>query len=106
MRLRRCRRGGGLVGVRTSHVPDDHDVLIEVADNGPGMTPETAGRMMTAGAAADGRPWSGLALARAIAEKHGGRLDLLSRPGQGTIVQIRLPQHRELTGASRPIDAG
>jgi two-component system cell cycle sensor histidine kinase PleC len=62
--------------------------------------------MMTAGAAADGRPWSGLALARAIAEKHGGRLDLLSRPGQGTIVQIRLPQHRELTGASPPIDAG
>ena len=86
---------GGLVGVRTSHVPDDHDILIEVADNGPGMTPETVGRMMTAGAVADGRPWSGLALARAIVEKHGGRLDLLSQPGQGTIVQIRLPQHRE-----------
>jgi len=33
----------------------------------------------------------GLALVRAIVERHGGRVTLRSREGQGTVVTMRLP---------------
>ena len=33
----------------------------------------------------------GLALTKQIVEEHGGRIELTSEPGQGTLVQIRLP---------------
>ncbi|HMA13643.1 MAG: sensor histidine kinase [Bacteroidota bacterium] len=38
----------------------------------------------------------GLPLAKALAELHGGTLDLESEPGQGTTVTLRLPAHRTL----------
>lgn len=38
----------------------------------------------------------GLPIARAMIERHGGRLDLASMPGQGTIATIRLPPERLL----------
>jgi len=45
------------------------------------------------GQGARGTPGSGLglALARAIVERHGGRVTLRSRVGQGTVVVVRLP---------------
>jgi two-component system NtrC family sensor kinase len=33
----------------------------------------------------------GLALTKQIVEEHGGRIELTSEPGQGTLVRIRLP---------------
>jgi len=43
----------------------------------------------------------GLPLSKALAELHGGTLDLQSEPGKGTTVTLRLPAHRVLpvTGA-------
>jgi two-component system OmpR family sensor kinase len=45
------------------------------------------------GQGARGVPGSGLGLAlvRAIVERHGGRVTLRSRAGQGTVVTMRLP---------------
>jgi two-component system OmpR family sensor kinase len=71
-------------------------VVIEVADTGPGILKEEISRVweeLYRGQGARGIPGSGLglALARAIVERHGGRVTLRSREGQGTVVTMRLP---------------
>jgi two-component system OmpR family sensor kinase len=71
-------------------------VVIEVADTGPGIPKEEAPRVweeLYRGQGARGVPGSGLGLAlvRAIVERHGGRVTLRSRVGQGTVVTMRLP---------------
>jgi two-component system OmpR family sensor kinase len=71
-------------------------VVIEVADTGPGILEEEVSRVweeLYRGQGARGVPGSGLGLAlvRAIVERHGGRVTLRSREGQGTVVTMRLP---------------
>jgi two-component system OmpR family sensor kinase len=71
-------------------------VAIEVADTGPGIPQEELPRVweeLYRGQGAQGVPGSGLGLAlvRAIAERHGGQVTLRSREGQGTVVTMRLP---------------
>jgi two-component system sensor histidine kinase RegB len=70
------------------------DVLfIDVADRGPGFTPEQkaqAGRVLFSGK--PGRGWGmGLALTHATLERLGGNLTLAERDGGGTRVRITLP---------------
>jgi two-component system OmpR family sensor kinase len=71
-------------------------VAIEVADTGPGISQEELPRVweeLYRGQGARGVPGSGLGLAlvRAIVERHGGQVTLRSRAGQGTVVTMRLP---------------
>ncbi len=71
-------------------------VVVEVADTGPGILREELPRVweeLYRGQGARGIPGSGLGLAlvRAIVERHGGRVALRSRAGQGTVVTMRLP---------------
>jgi two-component system OmpR family sensor kinase len=71
-------------------------VAIEVADTGPGIPQEELPRVweeLYRGQGARGVPGSGLGLAlvRAIVERHGGQVTLRSRAGQGTVVTMRLP---------------
>ncbi len=75
---------------------DDTDIVIEVADTGPGIPEEEQPHVweeLYRGEAGRGIPGSGLGLAlvRAIAERHNGRVALRSRHGQGTIFTLRLP---------------
>jgi two-component system OmpR family sensor kinase len=75
---------------------DRTDVVVEVADTGPGIPePEIAHvwEELYRGQGARGIPGSGLGLAlvRAITERHGGEVGLRSKEGQGTVVSIRLP---------------
>ena len=77
-------------------VEDGSEVLIEVADTGPGIPPEEADQVweeLYRGEKARGISGSGLGLAlvRAIATRHGGRVNLRSRPEQGTMIILRLP---------------
>jgi two-component system OmpR family sensor kinase len=87
-------RPGDTVEVRAFE--DGAFVAIEVADTGPGIPQEELSRVweeLYRGQGARGIPGSGLGLAltRAIVERHGGRVTLRSRAGQGTVFTLRLP---------------
>lgn len=71
-------------------------IVIEVADTGPGIPDEDLPHVweeLYRGKSARGTSGSGLGLAlvRAISERHGGQVNLRSRHGQGTVVSLRLP---------------
>jgi len=87
-------RPGDTVEVRAFE--DGAFAVIEVADTGPGIPKGEIPRVweeLYRGQGARGVPGSGLGLAlvRAIVERHGGRVSLRSRAGQGTVVTTRLP---------------
>jgi two-component system sensor histidine kinase RegB len=69
------------------------ELLIDIADRGPGFSPEQktqAGRVVFSGK--PGRGWGmGLALTHATLERLGGTLTLTERDGGGTRVRITLP---------------
>lgn len=75
---------------------DGANVVIEVADTGPGI-PENDQPLvweeLYRGEGARGIPGSGLGLAlvRAIVARHEGVINLRSRPGEGTVFTLRLP---------------
>lgn len=69
-------------------------VAVSVEDAGAGIDAEALERIFEPGVRlAEERPGSGLglALSRAIAEAHGGRLTVVSLPGGGTTFTIELP---------------
>jgi len=75
---------------------DGANVVIEVADTGPGIPEEDRAHIweeLYRGKGARGIAGSGLGLplVRAIVERHGGRVTLRSRQGQGTVFIMRLP---------------
>ena len=75
---------------------DGRFVLIEVADTGPGINIEEVPHVweeLYRGEGAHGVPGSGLGLAlvKAIVERHGGTVTLHSRVNQGTAVALHLP---------------
>jgi two-component system OmpR family sensor kinase len=70
--------------------------LIEVADTGCGIPGEEAPHIwdeLYRGQGAHGTPGSGLGLAlvRAIVERHHGQVEMRSRVGQGSVFTVRLP---------------
>src|SRR5579862_10045485 len=73
----------------------EHDqVVIEVADTGPGMPPQVAARAFEAFfTTKDVGKGAGLGLdiaRRIVEERHGGAIAIDSSPGQ-TIIRVRLP---------------
>lgn len=75
---------------------DGRFVTIEVADTGPGIAAIDQPYIweeLYRSEAARSVPGSGLGLAlvKAIVERHGGQVALSSRPGQGSLVMLRLP---------------
>jgi two-component system OmpR family sensor kinase len=85
---------GTPVAVRLTRV--DGTARVEVADEGPGMPPEIAGRAFdrfTRGDTGRGHGGSGLGLAivAEIVAAHGGGVSLDSRPGAGTTVAFTMP---------------
>jgi two-component system OmpR family sensor kinase len=87
-------RSGDTVEIRAFE--DGMAVVVEVADTGPGIPEAEAPHVweeLYRGEGARGMPGSGLGLAlvRAIVERHHGHTALRSRVGQGTVVTVRLP---------------
>jgi two-component system OmpR family sensor kinase len=87
-------RPGDSIQVRAFE--DSHQAIIEVADTGQGIPDEEQGQVweeLFRGQMARGSSGSGLGLAlvKAIIERHGGSVSLRSRLGQGTLVTLRIP---------------
>ena len=91
--------GGGRIFVDVSRQKDTGGdyARIVISDNGPGMDAATLARALDGvkpaadGKAVERRQGLGLPLARQLIEAHGGHLELLSEPGQGTAAIVELP---------------
>ncbi|WP_264997206.1 sensor histidine kinase, partial [Komagataeibacter xylinus] len=78
---------------------DNGGLLLSVRDNGPGIAPQHLPRLTerfyrvspTPGANGEQGTGLGLAIVRHIVDRHGGRLDITSAPGQGTCCTVWLP---------------
>jgi two-component system, OmpR family, sensor kinase len=87
-------RVGDTVEVRAFE--DGSTLAIEIADTGPGISEEDLSHVweeLYRGISARGIPGSGLGLAlvRAVAERHNGQVSLRSRAGKGTVFTLKLP---------------
>jgi len=69
-------------------------LLIEVADDGPGLPPKARENLFRpfAGSARPGGTRLGLAIAREVMRAHGGEIALDESTGAGTIFRLSLPR--------------
>jgi two-component system phosphate regulon sensor histidine kinase PhoR len=93
----------GIVDVKIAREDEDR-ATFTVTDQGEGIAPEhlphltrrfyrtDPGRSLAAGGTG-----LGLAIVKHIVERHRGRLDISSNPGQGTVVTVRLPTIEQTT---------
>lgn len=91
----RHTRDGDEIGIGVVARPDS--ARIWVRDTGPGVTPGDETRIFERLVRGRGRPRGessglGLAIVQAIAEAHGGRVELSSTPGRGATFAIVLPR--------------
>ena len=82
--------GGGLVG--------GGEVELQMEDNGPGIASEHTARIFERFYRVDkarsrdlGGTGLGLAIVKHIVQGHGGRIWVVSRPGQGSVFHFTLP---------------
>jgi signal transduction histidine kinase len=89
---------------------DDGDGVVEVSvrDTGDGIEPATLERVFEpfyTTRSECGNSGLGLAIVRRIVQSHGGRIQLDSRPGQGTMARVLLPRGSVHLGAALHVDA-
>ncbi|KUJ70332.1 histidine kinase [Streptomyces albus subsp. albus] len=90
---------GGEAGARAAGVVGRWWVSVEVEDDGPGIPAELLPHVFERFARGDasrsrtaGSTGLGLAIVRAVAQAHGGRVSVRSRPGR-TVFAVRLPAY-------------
>lgn len=99
--------GRGAVGVRVES--DGEHALLEVRDDGTGMTPEVQAQcfdfFFTTKPPGEGTGL-GLAVVHNIVTNHGGRIDLESEVGVGTTFRVVLPQEPAVAELEAPRPPG
>lgn len=83
---------GGRLEIRAREGRSSGRVVLEIADDGRGMSADVLSRVATPFFTTKAQGLGlGLALARRIVERYGGTLGLESKPGRGTIVTLDFP---------------
>jgi len=85
---------GGSVTLTVRADPDPEFYAIDVADTGNGMPEEVRKKLFTDAAYSTKTGGTGLGtrIVRRIVEQHGGTPSVVSAPGQGTTIALRLPR--------------
>ncbi len=93
---REAMPAGGRLTVRTG--AEASSAWLEVADTGVGIPAELHGRIFepffSTKAASEGSGL-GLSVVHGIAVRHGGRVEVTSEPGQGSVFRVTIPQAEE-----------
>lgn len=111
---------GNLVANALQHTPEtaritvrvgtlSDDAVLEVADEGPGMTPEDARRVFerfyrtdSSRARASGGTGLGLSIVDSLVYAHGGRVTVSTAPGQGCCFRVSLPRIADVAAPVAP----
>jgi signal transduction histidine kinase len=92
--------GTGAILVRISH--NQEAVLVEVIDHGRGLEPAARRRLFSPFTSTKpGHAGLGLCIARAIIERNGGSLELVSGEDGGTIARFAIPRLRKAAGSPK-----
>ena len=86
--------GGGKIIITASTLPQDQSVAIIVQDNGPGIPPELLERVFEPFFSThtdEGLRGLGLAIVQDIVKIHGGKIEIKSRPEEGTQIILYFP---------------
>ncbi|NPB09719.1 MAG: PAS domain-containing protein [Thermodesulfobacteria bacterium] len=86
--------GRGVLTLRT-YASEDEMVIFEVEDTGPGIPPELVSRIFepffTTKTGGKGTGL-GLAICHGIVKRHGGKIEVESKPGEGALFRVKLPR--------------
>ena len=99
----------GRITIRTGQ--DEHNVWVEVEDTGKGIEPEHLDRIFepffTTKPVGSGTGL-GLSLSYGIVQQHGGRIEVRSQPGMGSVFRVILPKRSGATsmGGTERAEAG
>jgi signal transduction histidine kinase len=94
---------GGDLRIRL-HPVGEHEAMIEFADTGVGISPENLQKIFEPFfSTKEDRDGTGLGLSISyrIVQHHGGRIDVVSEPGKGTIFRIVLPLYQKTVPMQR-----
>ncbi|MHA1566081.1 MAG: sensor histidine kinase [Alphaproteobacteria bacterium] len=83
----------GARGVRIVATADAGATVIDITDDGPGMSRQATDRLFQpfSGSSRKGGTGLGLVIARDVMRAHGGDVELLSTSAEGTVFRLRLP---------------
>ncbi len=91
-------RSGGKVEISVSRRSATNEGVVAIRDHGPGIAPEHLPRLTerfyridTTQSRADGGTGLGLAIVKHIVNRHRGRLEIESKPGEGACFTVTLP---------------
>jgi len=88
----RAMQAGGSLTLRLAESADRRNVSITFLDQGSGIAPDHLARIFEPGfTTTAGSPGLGLAVCRRVVEQHGGRIEVESALGRGTVFAIHLP---------------
>ena len=84
---------GGVITLRSRHDVRDSQVVIEIEDNGVGMSETVRSRCLEPFFTTKGERGTGLGLTMVFGmmQRHGGELEIDSEPGRGTRVRLVFP---------------
>ena len=84
---------GGQIRLRTRLDARDGEVVVEVQDNGVGMTETTRSRCLEPFFTTKGERGTGLGLPMVFGmlQRHGGELEIDTEPGKGTVMRLIFP---------------